>query len=80
MFQQTQTDNTPFSMKSFLEKFMPKAMADSVSRKLKSNEIELVSDELALKVRGGDKDYSPTYEHEVEKQSKFTDPSILLKF
>jgi hypothetical protein len=42
------------------------------------SEIELMSDEAAQEVRGGDKDYSPIYEDDSALNSKWFFPSILL--
>jgi hypothetical protein len=50
-----------------------------VAKSLQFDGIELVTNEQALSLRGGDKDYSPTYEYQVEESDKFTGPSILLK-
>lgn len=50
-----------------------------VAKSLKLDGVELITNEQALSLRGGDKDYSPTYEYQVVESSKFTDPSILLK-
>ncbi|WP_461113188.1 hypothetical protein [Spirosoma jeollabukense] len=66
-------------MKSSWKNYLQKVTRNPMTRRISGKDVELVSDELALEVRGGDKDYSPTYEHIVDKQQKFTDPSILLK-
>ena len=66
-------------MKADWKNFLQKVVRNPTTKRLSGQDVELVSDELALEVRGGDKDYSPTYEHCVEKRQKFTDPSILLK-
>lgn len=60
-------------------KFIQKVTHNSTTRRLLGEDVELISDQLATEVRGGDKDYSPTYEHTMEKRQTFTDPSILLK-
>lgn len=49
------------------------------AKRLTGENVELISDEMAMHLRGGDKDYSPMYEHEVEKQGRLTDPSMLVK-
>lgn len=67
------------TMKSDWKNYLQKVTRNPTTKRFSVQDIELVSDELALEVRGGDKDYSPTYEHTVDKQQKFTDPSILLK-
>lgn len=66
-------------MRSILDKLRQKTQSELFSRLIIGEGIEVVSDEMALQVRGGDKDYSPTYERETEQCDKFTNPSILLK-
>ena len=66
-------------MGSILDKLLLKTQDDLLGRLLIGEGIELVSDEMALQLRGGDKDYSPTYERETEQRDKFTNPSMLLK-
>jgi hypothetical protein len=55
-----------------------KPMSASVSKPLHSIAVEPITDDMALEVRGGDKDYYPTYEYQKTKQSSFSDPSMLL--
>jgi hypothetical protein len=66
-------------MKPNWGKFLQKTTHNPAVKRLCGENIELVSDDLALEVRGGDKDYSPTYEYEAEKKEKFTNPSFLLR-
>ena len=66
-------------MKLDWAKLLQKTTGNSAAKQLCAERIELVPDDFALEIRGGDKDYSPTYEYEMEKREKFTDPSILLK-
>ncbi|MCK8495280.1 hypothetical protein M0L20_25660 [Spirosoma sp. RP8] len=66
-------------MESGWKNFLQKVNRNPTTKRISGQDLELVSNELALEVRGGDKDYSPTYEHIVAKQQKFVDPSILLK-
>ncbi|MES2518841.1 MAG: hypothetical protein V4585_12080 [Bacteroidota bacterium] len=40
--------------------------------------IEMVNDEAAQEVRGGDKDYTPMYENEPDGRTKWFFPSVLL--
>ena len=66
-------------MKSKLDRLLQKgANKPSAKRLSDDQEVEIVSSEMALEVRGGDKDYSPTYEHQAENQRPITGPSILL--
>lgn len=59
---------------TFYESITPK----SDSKKFLDSETELVSDETANEVRGGDKDYTCVYDDEVQEYSKWFSPSILL--
>ncbi|ADB36956.1 hypothetical protein [Spirosoma linguale] len=61
------------------ESFLQKVTRNPTTKRLLKEDVELISDQLALEVRGGDKDYSPVYEHTVENQRKFSSPSVLLK-
>ncbi len=42
------------------------------------DQVEVLSDQAALQVRGGDKDYSPAYDNQLDDKNRMTDPSLLL--
>lgn len=65
-------------MRSTLDKLLLKLKADPLTKTMTGEGIELISDAMTLQLRGGDKDYSPTYEYKSEQPDKFTDPTILL--
>ena len=65
-------------MRKTLGTFYENISSKSDSKKFLDSEIELVSDESAIEVRGGDKDYTPMYDDEVEEHSKWFSPSVLL--
>ena len=65
-------------MRKTLGTFYEKITSKSDSKKFLDSEIELVSDETALEMRGGDKDYTPMYDDETEEYSKWFSPSVLL--
>lgn len=65
-------------MRKTLGTFYENISSKSDSKKFLDSEIELVSDESAIEVRGGDKDYTPMYDDEVEEYSKWFSPSVLL--
>ena len=61
---------------TFYESITPK----SDSKKFLDSETELVSDETANEVRGGDKDYTAMYDDDESEHSKWFFPSVLLNF
>jgi hypothetical protein len=65
-------------MRKTLGTFYETITSKSDSKRFLDSEIELVSDETAQEVRGGDKDYTPMYDDEVERYSKWFSPSVLL--
>jgi hypothetical protein len=65
-------------MRKTLGTFYENITSKSKSKNFSDPEIELVSDETATEVRGGDKDYIPMYDDETEKHSKWFSPSVLL--
>jgi hypothetical protein len=65
-------------MKKTLGTFFEKISEKSHSKRFLDSEIEIVSDETAQQLRGGDKDYTPMYEEESSSLSKWFFPSILL--
>jgi hypothetical protein len=65
-------------MKKTLSTFFEKATEKSESKRFLDSEIEMVSDDAAQQVRGGDKDYSPMYESEPDVRTKWFFPSVLL--
>ena len=65
-------------MRKTLGVFYENCTQKSDSKRFLDSEIELVSDETALEVRGGDKDYTPMYDEESEGYSKWFSPSVLL--
>ncbi|MEY4538797.1 MAG: hypothetical protein RLZZ306_554 [Bacteroidota bacterium] len=66
-------------MKKTLSTFFEKISEKSNSKRFLDSEIEMVSDESAQQVRGGDKDYTPLYEEENGYHSKWFYPSMLLQ-
>jgi hypothetical protein len=66
-------------MKKTLGTFFEKISEKSSSKRFLDSEIEMVSDEAAQQLRGGDKDYTPMYEEESSSLSKWFFPSILLE-
>ena len=66
-------------MKKTLSTFFEKISGKSNSKRFLDLEIEMVSDESAQQVRGGDKDYTPMYEEEFGSRSKWFFPSMLLE-
>ena len=67
-------------MKRTLGTFYEKISEKSSSKRFLNSEIEIVSDETAQQLRGGDKDYTPMYEEGSNSRSKWFFPSILLEF
>ena len=65
-------------MKKTLSTFFEEASKKSESKNFLDSEIEMVSNETALQVRGGDKDYTPIYEEISSTRSKWFFPSVLL--
>jgi hypothetical protein len=65
-------------MRKTLGTFYENMVSKSDSKKFLDSEIELVSDETAIEVRGGDKEYTPMYDDETEGHSKWFSPSVLL--
>jgi hypothetical protein len=65
-------------MKKTLGTFFEKIVEKSESKSFLDSEIEMVSDETALQVRGGDKDYTPMYEEVSNTNSRWFFPSVLL--
>ena len=65
-------------MRKTLGTFYENITSKSKSKKFLDSEIELVSDETAIEVRGGDKDYTPMYDDETEGYAKWFSPSVLL--
>lgn len=65
-------------MKKALSTFFKEVSTKSDSKKFLDSEIEMVSDDSALQVRGGDKDYTPIYEEISSTRSKWFFPSVLL--
>jgi hypothetical protein len=65
-------------MKKTLGTFFEKIGEKSESKSFLDSEIEMVSDETALQVRGGDKDYTPMYEEVSNTHSKWFFSSVLL--
>jgi hypothetical protein len=65
-------------MKKTLGTFFDKIVEKSKSKTFLDSEIEMMSDETALQVRGGDKDYTPRYEDLPDTDSNWFFPSILL--
>jgi hypothetical protein len=65
-------------MRKTLGTFYENIISKSEPTKFLDSEIELVSDETAIEVRGGDKDYTPMYDDETEGYSKWFSPSVLL--
>jgi hypothetical protein len=66
-------------MKKTLSTFFEKISENSSSKRFLDSEIEMVSDETAQQLRGGDKDYTLLYEEESNSRSKWFFPSILLE-
>lgn len=66
-------------MKKTLSTFFEKVSEKSNSKRFLDSEIEMVSDESAQQLRGGDKDYTPLYEEENGSHSKWFYPSMLLQ-
>jgi hypothetical protein len=66
-------------MKKTLGTFYERITEKSDSKRFLDSEIEMVSDDAAQQVRGGDKDYTPMYESEPSMISKWFFPSILLE-
>jgi hypothetical protein len=66
-------------MKKTLSTFFEKISEKSNSKRFLDLEIEMVSDESAQQLRGGDKDYTPMYEEECGAHSKWFFPSMLLE-
>lgn len=66
-------------MKKTLGTFYERIVEKSDSKRFLDSEIEMVSDDAAQQVRGGDKDYTPIYESEHSMRSKWFFPSILLE-
>jgi hypothetical protein len=64
-------------MKKTLGNLFDKISTQQGLTKLDS-EIEMVSDDRAQQVRGGDKDYTPMYESESDIPLKWFFPSVLL--
>ncbi|GAB2799146.1 hypothetical protein GCM10027275_51210 [Rhabdobacter roseus] len=44
-----------------------------------STPFDLLTDQDALLIRGGDKDYAPTYEHESEDRLTLVEPAMLIR-
>jgi hypothetical protein len=65
-------------MKKTLSTFFEKAIEKSDSKHFLDLEIEMVTDDAAQQVRGGDKDYTPMYETEPDGRTKWFFPSVLL--
>lgn len=65
-------------MKKTLGTFFEKIGEKSESKRFLDSEIEMVSDETASQVRGGDKDYTPMYEEVTNNRLKWFFPSVLL--
>jgi hypothetical protein len=65
-------------MKKTLSTFFEKITLKSDSAMFLDSEIEMVNDEAAQEVRGGDKDYTPMYESEPDGRTKWFFPSVLL--
>ncbi|PWK18086.1 hypothetical protein LV89_04237 [Arcicella aurantiaca] len=65
-------------MKKTLSTFFEKINLKSDSQLFLDSEIEMVNDDAAQEVRGGDKDYTPMYESELDGQTKWFFPSVLL--
>ena len=66
-------------MKKTLSTFFEEISDKSDSKRKIDSEIEMVSDETAQQLRGGDKDYTPMYEEELNSRSKWFFPSVLLE-
>ena len=66
-------------MKKTLSTFFEKISEKSDSKRFLDLEIEMVSDESAQQLRGGDKDYTPIYEEESDSRFKLFFPSMLLE-
>lgn len=65
-------------MRKTLGLFYEEVIQKSDSKKFLDSEIEMVNDEAAQEVRGGDKDYTPMYESEPDGRTKWFFPSVLL--
>ena len=66
-------------MKKTLSTFFEEISNKSDSKTKIDSEIEMMSDETAQQLRGGDKDYTPIYEEKQRSRSKWFLPSILLE-
>jgi hypothetical protein len=66
-------------MKKTLGTFFERISEKSSSKSFLDSQIEMVSDETAQQLRGGDKDYTPMYEEESSSRSKWFFPTILLE-
>jgi hypothetical protein len=66
-------------MKKTLGTFFGRISEKSSSKSFLDSQIEMVSDETAQQLRGGDKDYTPMYEEESSSRSKWFFPTILLE-
>lgn len=67
------------SISEFLNKLEQQSEIDN-DLNPKDQSLELVSQEEALMVRGGDKEYKPIYDEESEDEPKWRRSSILLGF
>ncbi|MCU0467415.1 MAG: hypothetical protein MUF58_02355 [Arcicella sp.] len=66
-------------MKKTLGTFYERIADKSDSKRFLDSAIEMVSDDAAQQVRGGDKDYTPLYEIEPSMHARWFLPSILLE-
>ena len=66
-------------MKKTLSFLFKDVIGKSDSKDFLDSEIEMVSDDAAQQMRGGDKDYTPMYESEPDVHTKWFFPSILLE-
>ena len=65
-------------MKKTLSAFFEQISEKFESKRFLGSEIEMVSDETAQQLRGGDKDYAPMYEEVSSNHSKWFFPPMLL--
>lgn len=69
-------------MKKSLNKFLDKLIQKSERTSLLNSgqSVELVSEEEACAVRGGDKEYKPIYDEEDDQKHQWKRPSIFFNF
>jgi len=66
-------------MKSNMSNFWNNVSSKATNNRHLMADIEIITDEFAYQIRGGDKDYAAMYEFESASRTKFFLPTILLE-